>query len=233
MCAAFSPLQTYPAKKDSLFHRGHPGLQYAALAGPDGSAFLFLPALCPFCLNFHQREARCFSAGKDGYFVSEGFSRQLPLATAAHNRLTRLQQGRSGASLVSFPICLQYRTQRFTGRVVGLCPKTRLPLPLKGEGLGIIFLGLLGLPCSFTTGSRWPNRAGLGLWWCRFPTLSPKLHTGPHRGEFGFTAFSWCALGLAKLPNPAPACIPLLPGWVGSCNANSRSAPSLPWFLLL
>ena len=91
------------AKKDSLFHRGHPGLQCAALAGPAGPAFLFLPALCPFCLNFHQREARCFSAGKDGYFVSEGFSRQLPLATAAHKRLTGLQQGLSGASLVSFP----------------------------------------------------------------------------------------------------------------------------------
>ena len=59
--------------------------QCAALAGPAGPAFLFLPALCPFCLNFHQREALCFSVGKDGYFVSEGFSRQLPLATAAHN----------------------------------------------------------------------------------------------------------------------------------------------------
>ena len=48
--------------------------------------------------------------------------------------------------------------------------KTNLPLPLKGEGLGIIFLGLLGLPCSFTTGSHWPNRAGLLLRWCRSPT---------------------------------------------------------------
>ena len=65
--------------------------------------FLFLPALCPFCLNFHQREARCFSAGKDGYFVSEGFSWQLPVATAAHNCPTRLQQGLFGASVVSFP----------------------------------------------------------------------------------------------------------------------------------
>ena len=48
--------------------------------------------------------------------------------------------------------------------------KTNLPLPLKGEGLGSIFLGLLGLPCSFTTGSHWPNRAGLLLRWCRSPT---------------------------------------------------------------
>ena len=91
------------AKKDSLFHRVHPGLQCAALAGPAGSAFLFLPAPCPFCLNFHQREARCFSAGKDGYFVSEGFSRQLPLATAAHNCPTRLQRGGEPVSIVSFP----------------------------------------------------------------------------------------------------------------------------------
>ena len=52
-------------------------------------------------LEFSCREARCFSAGKDGYFVSEGFSRQLPVATAGHS---------------------------------------------------------------------WPNRAGLGLRWCRFPT---------------------------------------------------------------
>ena len=40
---------------------------------------------------------------------------------------------------------------------------------------------------SLTTGSHASNRAGLGLCWCRFPTLSPKPHTGPHRGEFGFS----------------------------------------------
>ena len=71
-------------------------------------------------LDFQCREARYFFAGKDGHLVSEGFSRQLPLATAAHN-----------------------------------CP----------HGF---------------------NRACLGLPWCRFPTLSPKPHTGPHGGEFGF-----------------------------------------------
>ena len=30
------------------------------------------------------------------------------------------------------------------GRVWFFSPKTRLPLPLKGEGLGIVFLGLVG-----------------------------------------------------------------------------------------
>ena len=33
---------------------------------------------------FYWREARCFSAGKDGYFVPEGFSGQLTWATAPH-----------------------------------------------------------------------------------------------------------------------------------------------------
>ena len=53
--------------------------------------------------GFSPREARCFSAEKDGYFVSEGFSRQLPLATAGHNWLTRAQQGGFAASVASFP----------------------------------------------------------------------------------------------------------------------------------
>ena len=46
-------------------------------------------------------------------------------------------------------------------------------------------------PDSLTTGSRWPNRAFLGLRWCRSPTRLSKPHTGPHRGEFGFTVFSF------------------------------------------
>ena len=61
MCAALSPLQTCPAKEDSLFHRGHPGLQCAALAGPAGSAFLFLPVLCPSALP-HPPMGRRFSS---------------------------------------------------------------------------------------------------------------------------------------------------------------------------
>ena len=95
-------------------------LQCAAFAGLAGSAFLFLPALCPFCLNFHQREALCFSVGKDGYFVSEGFSRQLPLATAAHNWLTRLQQGGKPTFLVSVPYpTLKTAHRASQGRVWG------------------------------------------------------------------------------------------------------------------
>ena len=67
-----------------------------------GLLFLFC-LLRHFALVFRKREARCFSAGKDGYLVSESFSRQLPVATAAHNWPTQLQQGWSAASVVSFP----------------------------------------------------------------------------------------------------------------------------------
>ena len=41
-------------------------------------------------------------------------------------------------------------------------------------------------PAQTSTGaSRRANRAGLQLRWCRSPTRPPKLHKGPHRGEFG------------------------------------------------
>ena len=63
----------------------------------------------------------------------------------AHNWPTRLQQGWSGASLVSFlyPV-LKLAKNRRTGASLDFLPRTSLPLPLKGEGLGIVFLGLVG-----------------------------------------------------------------------------------------
>ena len=64
-----------------------------------------------------------------------------------------------------------------------------LPLPL-GGGAGfwvLFFLGLSGLPCSFTAGSHWPNRAGLGLRWCPFPYPVPKT---AHRATQGRVWFS-------------------------------------------
>ena len=77
-----------------------------------------------------------------------------------------------------------------------LCPKTRLPLPLKGEGLGFIQFGVVQFSLGscpwqlpLTNGSHGSSGAGLGLWWCRSPTWRPKPHTGPHRAEFGFHRF--------------------------------------------
>ena len=42
-------------------------------------------------------------------------------------------------------------------------------------------------PDSLTTGSHASNGAGNPSRWCRFPTLSPKPHKGPHRAEFWFS----------------------------------------------
>ena len=205
MCAAFSPLQTCPAKKDSLFHRGHPGLQCAALAGPDGSAFLFLPALCPFCLNFHQREARCFSAGKDGYFVSEGFSRQLPLATAAHNRLTRLQQGRSGASLVSFPYLSSIPHTALHRPSYGFVSQNEVTPPPLGEGLGLLNLELFGfsrqLPLATAAHNRLTRlqRGGEPASLVSFPYPASKTAHRATQGRVWFHCFFLARFGVGRV----------------------------------
>ena len=111
----------------------------APLSGPQnrtqgrtGASLVFLPktnsplplkgegrsvAFLWFVGVFTQRNPVLFRR-KDGYFVSEGFSRQLPVATAGHNWLTRLQQGRSGALLVSLPYLASKTAHRATqGRV--------------------------------------------------------------------------------------------------------------------
>ena len=54
-------------------------------------------------------------------------------------------------------------------------------------GTGFLSSRFAAVLDSFTTGSHGPNRAGLLLRWCRSPTRPPKPHTGPHRGEFGFS----------------------------------------------
>ena len=146
-------------------------LPCAALAGPAGSAFLFLPALCPFYLNFHQREARCFSAGKDGYFVSEGFSRQLPLATAAHTAptgpVTRL------AGVVPLP-GFQNRTQALTGASLG-SPSFSPTFSRWHHGqlpLQVVIHRLLDEADGKSQGAI-PNFPISSLYFCRFNTDKP------------------------------------------------------------
>ena len=94
------------------------------------------------------------------------------------------------ASVVSLP-CPQNRTQGRTGASSFFLPRTGLPLPLKGEGRGITFLGSLGLPCSFTTGPHASNRAGLLLRWCRSPTQSPDRPQIAAQGRVWFLPACW------------------------------------------
>ena len=98
---------------------------------------------------------------------------------------------RSFPGVVS-PTRPQNRTQCRTGASLVFLPKTSLPLPLKGEGLGIAFLGFACFRCSFTTGSYWPNRAGLELRW--FVSLSrPQNRTQGHTGVSLVLAY-WLAI---------------------------------------
>ena len=68
--------------------------------------------------------------------------------------------------------------------------------PPKGGGAGFYStwscsasLGSCLWQLMVTNGSRWLNRAGLGLRWCRSPTRPPTPHTGPRRAEFGVYHF--------------------------------------------
>ena len=95
---------------------------------------------------FYCGGARCFAPGKDGDLVPEGFSRNELSTHFAHNQLTRLQQGRSGASLVSFSLpCPQNRTQGCTGPSFGFLSRTSFPLPPKGGGAGYHLTWLAGI----------------------------------------------------------------------------------------
>lgn len=99
----------------------------------------------------------------------------------AHNWLTRLQQGRSGASLVSVSLPGSHnRTQALTGPNSFFLPRTSLPSPFRGRGWVSTFLGSPGLPCSFKTDSHWPNRAGIEPRWCPLPSSQNRTqgHTG-------------------------------------------------------
>ena len=128
-----------------------------------GRACFFLFCLSPVSLN------RLFLSGDETSFLSPGVGCCPRIRSQlGHTPPTGPVWGFAGVVSLAGP---QNRTQGHTGPSLVFPPKkTNLPLPLKGEGLGIIFLGLLGLPCSFTTGSHWPNRAGLLLRWCRSPT---------------------------------------------------------------
>ena len=61
-----------------------------------------------------------------------------------------------------------------------------------------------------------------------FPYPSSKPHTGPHRAELGFTAFSWCA-SFVEIPQAGtPGGNSLPREWGGSCKAASRFSQCRP-----
>ena len=95
------------------------------------------------------------------------------------NELTPPPKG-GGAGYCLSRVCWFFHAEK-----PGAFPQEKTDASYPRASLGSCLWQLL-----LTTGSPWHNRAGLGLCWCRFPTLSPtrlpKPHTGPYRAEFGF-----------------------------------------------
>ena len=136
------------------------GLYEQPLQARPSLIFPFLPFFCPPVL----------SPAWMGWLSPIPF-RRCP--GFAHNWPTRLQQGWSGASLVSFlhPV-LKLAKNRRTGASLDFLPRTSLPLPLKGEGLDIAFLWGFGFSLAVAFGNCWPQLGHAGP-------------TGPVRGFSG------------------------------------------------
>ena len=77
---------------------------------------------------------------------------------------------------------LQNRTQALTGPSLVFSPEQTHPSPERGRGWTSPVLGLLSLPCSFTTGAHWPNKADLGALVVLLPYSAPKTAHRAARG---------------------------------------------------
>ena len=102
------------------------------------SSFLFL-TFCVYvfrCLGLHFSVSILSKLSFGGFYLCR---------TNLHRGLTLAQQGWSGASVVSLPYPALKTAHRVAqGRVWFFLPRTSLPLPLKGEGPGIVCLGFVG-----------------------------------------------------------------------------------------
>lgn len=183
------------------------------LALPKGRFFCFLHYRCwplyvqHFIFNFL---CICFSVSGTSFFSCSSFKDFPPVA------FTCAVQTSTGASRRADRAVLRLRWCRFptlspkphTGPHKSefvFSPKNEFTPPPKGGGVGFcsslvvrVLLGSCLWQLLATTGSQWPNRAGLGLCWCRFPTRPPKPHTGPHRGEFGFHRLFLVRFGVGR-----------------------------------
>ena len=149
----------------------------------------------------------------------------MPVATAAHTASIGLVCGFAGVApyLASKPHTALHRPS------CGFVSQNEVPPPPKGGGAGyhLSWVGRVGSVRSKPghAGSTGPTLflAGAGS-----PTRPPKPHTGPHRGVFGFTVFSWCA-SFAVVPlTGAPGGNSPPREWAEPCKAASRFSRSRP-----
>ena len=90
--------------------------------------------------------------------------------------------------MVSFPyLAFKIAHGCSQGRVSFLRPKQAYPSPLKGEGLGIAFLGLVGLALLVHNWVTLAQQGWSGASVVSFPYLASKI---AHRGTQGRVCFS-------------------------------------------
>ena len=152
------------------------------------SSFLFL-TFCVYvfrCLGLHFSEFILLGLSSGGFLLLLSKPPQEP-----HAGPTGLVWSFGG---VVSPPGSQNRTQGRTGASLVFLPQNEFTPPPKGGGAGYR-LSWVGRVCSARSqrGHSGPTGPVRGFPGVRSPTRLPKPHTAAHRGEFGFTAFSWCA----------------------------------------
>ena len=203
MQAAPSPPQTRPLRGEKFRFPSSPipcfhALPLQALLSP---LFLFLPFFCPptlSCvvglifshpilpppLDSSTTGSHAFNRACLGLRWCRSPTRLSKPHTGSHrgefgfspqNELTPPPKG-GGAGYHLGWVCWGFHAEK-----PGTFPQEKTDTSYPRASLGSCHRQLL-----VTNGSHGFNRACLGLPWCRFPTLSPKPHTGPHRAEFGF-----------------------------------------------
>ena len=189
-------------------------LQCAAFAGPPEPDFSFSAFLLP------ARPLACVDGLAFSHPVSplSWFRSQL-----AHTGPTGPIWGFAGVVPLPGP---QSRTQGHTGASLVFLRRTSLPLPLKGEGRGIVFLGLALLVHS------WATLAQQGLFGASLVSFPYPAHKIAHRLSqdrvLVFTVF-FSHLFSSVIPLvAAPGGNSLPREWGGSCKAASRFSQCRP-----
>ena len=135
-----------------------------------------------FCLSF----ARLFSLLRGGAgLLSSRFAVVPDSSTAAPHASNRACSGLRWCRSPTLPSNRPYIATQ--GRVWFFLPRTSLPLPLKGEGRGITFLGLVGFALLVQNWGTLAQQGRSGASLVSFPYPAPKI---AHRAAQGRVCFS-------------------------------------------
>ena len=178
--------------------------QIVAFAGPAGPFFLFLPFFFPPVLS---------PAWMGLVFSHPGSPLSRIRPQLPHTPPTGPVWGFGGVASLPRPLTGQKPPHRAE---FGFSPQNEITPPPKGGGAGY-HLSWVRWVCparsqpghSGPTGPVWAFAGVVSL---PVPKNRTQRHTGP---SLVLIAFSCCALGLAGLTSPSPACNSPPPGWAG------------------